>query len=333
MKAVLSHAPGGPETLRLEDAPDPEAGAGQVLIEVAAVGVNFPDVLIIEDKYQFKPARPFSPGAELAGTVSAVGEGVSGFAKGDRVLAMTGWGAMAEKVAAPAEKAVKIPDAMPFDEAAAFLMTYGTSYHALADRARLKPGETLLVLGAGGGVGLAAVELGVAMGARVIAAASSEAKLEPALAAGAAEGVVYTSGELDRDAQKALTDRFKAVCGKDGADVIYDPVGGPFSEASLRAIAWEGRFLVVGFPAGIAKLPLNLPLLKGCDVQGVFWGDFVRRNPARHAEEVEELFALYAAGKIRPRIHARFPLDQAAEALRELSGRKAVGKVVVTVKG
>ena len=331
MRAVLSREPGGPETLAFEEVAEPVPGPGQVRIAVRAVGVNYPDVLIIEDRYQLRPARPFSPGAESAGVVDALGEGVADLAVGDRVLAMSGYGAMAEKVVAPARRCSRIPDAMPFEEAAAFLMTYGTSHHALADRGRLKPGETLLVLGAAGGVGLAAVEIGAALGARVIAAASSPEKLALPLGRGAAEGLVYPSGPLDAEGRKALADRFKAACGSGGADVVYDPVGGDYAEPALRAMAWRGRYLVIGFAAGIPRVPLNLALLKGCDIVGVFWGGFVDREPEAHAASVADLFDLYGQGRIRPEISERFPLERAGAAIAMLAARRARGKVVVTV--
>ena len=330
MKAVVSRTPGGPETLVLEEAAEPTAGKGQVVLSVKAIGVNFPDVLIIKDMYQFKPERPFSPGAEVSGVVEAVGEGVTRLKVGDRVFAMLGWGGMAEKVTVDEKRCFAIPDSMPFDEAAAFIMTYGTSYYALGERGNLKPGETLLILGAAGGVGLAAIELGKAMGARVIAAVSSEEKLAVAKKAGADDGVIYPRGPLDRDAQKQLSEDFKRVCGKDGAHVIYDAVGGDYAEPAVRSIAWEGRYLVVGFPAGIPKLPLNLTLLKSCDVRGIFWGAAIDRFPERHEAAVGELAALYAAGKIRPTISARYPLAQAGEAIAALSSRSTTGKVVVT---
>ncbi|MET0336988.1 MAG: NADPH:quinone oxidoreductase family protein, partial [Caulobacter sp.] len=253
MKAVLSQSVGGPETLKLEELPDPTPGAGQVVLDVKACGVNYPDVLIIQDMYQFKPQRPFAPGGEVSGVVSAVGDGVSHLKVGDRVLASTGWGGMAEKLAVDAARVVPIPDAMPFDEAAAFLMTYGTSYYGLKDRGHIKPGETLLVLGAAGGVGLAAVELGKAMGAKVIAAASSQEKVDLAISRGADSGVVYPTGPFDKDGQKALAQLFKDACGPNGWDVAYDAVGGDYAEAVIRASGWNGRFLVIGFPAGIPK--------------------------------------------------------------------------------
>jgi NADPH2:quinone reductase len=331
MLALLSRQPGGPETLALETVPDPEPRPGEVRLAVKACGVNFPDALIVADRYQFKPERPFAPGSEVSGIVEALGEGVTSLKAGDRVIGSCGWGGMAEKLVLSAERCIPMPDAMPFDEAAAFVMTYGTSYHALKDRAGLERGETLLVLGAAGGVGLAAVELGKAMGARVIAAASSEEKVALAKARGAAEGLVYPSGPLDKDAAKALADRFKAACGPHGADVVYDPVGGDYTEPALRAIAWEGRFLVVGFPAGIPKLPLNLPLLKSCQIVGVFWGAFAERDPRANAANIRDLLDLYEEGVIRPAISERVPLAQAGEAIARLARRQAMGRIVVTI--
>jgi NADPH2:quinone reductase len=331
MKALLSHDPGGPDTLRLDDIALPEPGHGEVRLAVKAIGVNYPDVLIIEDRYQFRPGRPFAPGGEVSGTVDAVGEGVQGLQIGDRVIGSCGWGGMQEFITLDARRCIPIPDAMPFDDAAAFLMTYGTSHHALKDRGHLKPGETLLVLGAAGGVGIAAVELGKAMGARVVAAASTPEKVEVARRAGADEGVVYPAGPLDRDAQKALSEAFKTACGGEGANVVYDAVGGDYAEPALRATAWEGRYLVIGFPAGIPKIPLNLTLLKGCDVVGVFWGAFTAREPARNAANIAELMALYAAGKIRPLISKRYALAEAGQAIADLAARRATGKLVVVV--
>jgi NADPH2:quinone reductase len=330
MKAVLSTVVGGPETLELSELPDPVAGPGQVLIDVKACGVNYPDVLIIEDKYQFKPTRPFAPGGEVSGVIAAVGEGVTRFKVGDRVLASTGWGGMAEKLALEEARCTAIPDDMPFDEAAAFILTYGTSYYALKDRGALKAGETLLVLGAAGGVGLAAVELGKAAGARVIAAASSQEKVDLAIAHGADSGVVYPRGPFDKDGQKALANLIKEACGPNGWDVAYDAVGGDYSEATIRAAGWNGRFLVIGFPSGIPKIPLNLTLLKSCDIVGVFWGASVARDPKGHAQNVKELMALYAEGKIKPHVSERFPLAKAGDAIAHLASRKAMGKVVVT---
>jgi len=331
MKAMLSKTVGGPQTLVFEELPSPAPKAGHAVISVKACGVNYPDVLIIEDLYQFKPSRPFAPGGEISGVVKSVGEGVTHVKPGDRVLGNTGWGGMAEELSLEAARLIPIPDAMPFDEAAAFIMTYGTSYYALKDRGHIKPGETLLVLGAAGGVGLAAVELGKAMGARVIAAASSQAKVDLAIKHGADSGVVYPAGPFDKDGAKALAALFKEACGPAGADVIYDGVGGDYAEAALRSAAWEGRFLVVGFPAGIPRIPLNLPLLKGCDIVGVFWGTAVARDPKAHLQNVRELFDLYAAGKIKPFVSERFPLAKAADAIAHLASRKAMGKVVVTM--
>jgi len=331
MKALLSRQPGGPETLVLEEVPEPVAGPGQVRVAVRACAVNYPDLLIIQDLYQYKPPRPFAPGAEVAGIVDAVGTGVEHVRAGDRVLLSPARSGMAEKTVGEARACWRIPDSMPFDEAAALLMTYGTSQHALKDRAQLKSGETLLVLGAAGGVGLAAVELGKAMGARVVAAASSADKLAFARERGAAAGVQYPAGPLDKAAARALTDQFKAACGKEGAHVIYDGVGGDYTEAAIRAIGWEGRHLVVGFTAGIAKLPLNLALLKGCQVIGVFWGEFTTRFPAKHAANVAALMELYLDGRIRPAVTERFPLARGAEAIARLGARAARGKLVVTV--
>jgi NADPH2:quinone reductase len=332
MKALLSKAVGGPETLVLDELPSPEAKPGFAVVSVKAVGVNFPDVLIIEDKYQFKPSRPFAPGGEISGIVKSVGEGVTNVKPGDRVLGNTGWGGMAQELALEAHRLVKIPDAMPFDEAAAFIMTYGTSWHALDARADLKPGQTLLVLGAAGGVGLAAVELGKAMGARVIAACSSQEKVDLCLKHGADAGVVYPKGPFDRDGQKALATLFKDACGPNGADVIYDPIGDAYAEPALRSIAWEGTYLVVGFAAGeIPKVPLNLALLKGCQIVGVFWGGWVAKNPEKHQKNVADLLEMYAQGKIKPFVSERFPLERGADAITHLASRKALGKVVITV--
>lgn len=331
MKAIVSEVVGGPDTLVLRDLPAPTPKAGELLIRVRACGVNYPDTLMIEDKYQFRPVRPYAPGGEVAGEVIAVGPDVAGFAVGDRVIALVGHGGMAEQVVARAAKCLAMPAGMPFVEAAAFIFTYGTSYHALKQRAALKSGDTLLVLGAAGGVGLAAVELGVSMGARVVAAASSTEKVELAKGHGAAAGVVYPRGPFDKDGTKALADLFKDVCGKQGANVIYDAVGGDYAEAALRAIAWEGRFLVVGFPAGIPRIPLNLALLKGCQIVGVFWGSYTEREPAENARNNRELIDLYTAGRIKPHVSARFPLAQAGQAIRELAERRALGKIVVTI--
>ncbi|RMC37599.1 NADPH:quinone oxidoreductase family protein [Paracoccus alkanivorans] len=330
MKSMLSHEPGGPETLALTELDDPRPKAGEVLVRVRAAGLNFPDTLIIRDLYQVKPPRPFAPGGEVAGEIVAVGEGVSGFAPGDRVLALTGYGGFSTHAIAEVGRVHKIPNQMPFDEAAGFVFTYATSHHALKDRAGIKPGETLLILGAAGGVGAAAIELGKAAGARVIAAVSSEGKAAFCRELGADETIIYPR-EMDRAAQKDFSDRIKSLSGGDGVDIVYDAVGGDYAEPALRALAWKGRFLVVGFPAGIPKIPLNLTLLKGCQIVGVFWGAAVRRDPGGHAENIADLFALYAEGRIKPRIFARYPLEKAAEALALLQDRKVQGKVVLTV--
>jgi NADPH2:quinone reductase len=332
MKALLSRQAGGPESLVLEDLPEVAPGPGQVKIAVRACGINYPDLLIIQDLYQTKPPRPFIPGAEIAGVVEAVGEKVDKVRPGDRVLMSPVSGGMAEKAIGPATNCWKIPDAMPFDEAAALLLTYGTSQHALQDRAQLRAGETLLVLGASGGVGLAAVELGKAIGARVVAAASSDEKLVFARDRGADEGVQYPAGPLDKIAARALTDRFKSACGAEGVHVIYDPVGGDYTEAALRAIGWQGRHLVVGFTAGIPKLPLNLTLLKSCQIIGVYWGEFTNRFPSQHAANVAALMALYREGRIKPAVTERFPLERAGEAIGRLSTRAVRGKVVVLIE-
>ena len=331
MRTLLSHEPGGPETLRLDELPDPQPGSGEILVRVRAAAINFPDVLIIEDKYQLKPPRPFAPGGEIAGEIEAIGEGVQGWTVGDRVIAVTGFGGLAEKVVVPARAAYRLPEERSFEEGAALLLTYATSIHALLDRGKLQAGQTLLVLGAAGGVGLAAVELGKAYEARVIAAVSSEEKAQAARDAGADEAVVYPQGPFDKDGQKALAQLFKEAVGPAGADVIYDPVGGDYTEAALRSIAWEGRFLVVGFPAGIAKLPLNLTLLKSCDVCGVFWGAFAARDPKANAAHVETLFKLWRQGMISPKVSATYPLERAGEAIRAIAERRVIGKLAVTI--
>ena len=331
MKGLMSTAAGGPETLQLLEMPDPVPGPGQLLIAVKACAINYPDVLIIEDKYQFKPPRPFAPGAEVSGTVAAVGEGVEGWAVGDRVVATTGHGGMVEKVAVDAVKCYKLPEGRDFVEASALLLTYATTIHALLDRGRLKAGDTLLVLGAAGGVGLAAVELGKAFGARVVAAVSTEEKAEAARKAGADEVVLYGRAPFDKDQSKALADRFKAAVGPNGANVIYDPVGGDYAEPALRSIAWEGRYLVVGFPAGIPKLALNLTLLKSCDICGVFWGAWAARDPQANRAHVAELFKLWEQGRIAPVVSEVFPFARGGDAIAKMGSRGAIGKLVVKI--
>ena len=328
MRALLSHEPGPPETLRLEELPDPSPGAGELLVRIRACAMNFPDVLIIEDKYQLKPPRPFAPGGEFAGEVIGVGEGVSGWAVGDRLIAAIGFGGLAEQIVIRASQAIRLPQERSFEEGSALLLTYATVIHALVDRGRLQAGQRLLVLGAAGGIGIASIEIGKALGAQVIAAVSSDAKAQAARAAGADAAIVYPTNTSN---PRALSQLFKDAVGPDGADVILDPVGGDYSEAALRSIAWEGRFLVVGFPAGIARLPLNLTLLKSCDVCGVFWGAFAARDPRANAAHVAQLFRWWDEGKIAPRVSATYPLERAGEAIAALRDRKAIGKLVVTL--
>jgi NADPH:quinone reductase len=331
VRALLSTEVGGPDSLKIGEIPEPVAAAGQVVIDVKACSINYPDVLIIEDLYQFKPQRPFAPGGEVSGIVSAVGEGVTGFAVGDRVISTCGNGGLVEKIAVGVQSVFKMPEAMGFDEGASFLLTYGTSIHAYKQRGHIKAGDRVLVLGGAGGIGISAIELAKAYGATVVAGVSSEAKGEIAREAGADDVVVYPYQPLDRDASKALAGAFKDAAGPAGFNIVYDTVGGDYSEPAVRAIAWEGKFLVVGFPAGIAKLPLNLTLLKSCDVCGVFWGAFAARDPKANHANIAELFDLYAAGKVKPRISAHFPLERGGEAIALLKDRKATGKVVVTI--
>ncbi len=330
MRALTSIAAGGPASLVLTEMADPVPGPGEVLLAVMACGVNFPDALIIEDRYQIRPARPFAPGAEVAGIVLEASPDVAWPRVGDRVMAMTGFGGMAEKIALPAAACIAMPQRLGFDAAAGFILTYGTSYHALQQRAALQPGETLLVLGAAGGVGLAAVELGRAFGAEVVAAVSSEAKLRIALAHGAHRGFIYPRDIPDDAARRMLTAQIKAECGT-GADVVYDAVGGALSEAATRAMAWRGRLLIVGFPAGIAKLPLNLLLLKGASAVGVFYGDFAKREPEQNAANNQALLQLVEQGQLHPFISARYPLARGGEAIADLLERRATGKLVIQI--
>jgi NADPH2:quinone reductase len=323
VKAILCSRFGGPEVLALADVDDPEPGAGQVLVEVAACAVNFPDLLMIQDLYQFKAKLPFTPGSEVAGVVTAVGPAVDGIRVGDRVLGSAGLtGGLAEKALLHASTMVAVPDQVELVDAAGLLYGYGTAHYALRDRARLRTGESLLVLGAAGAVGLAAVDLGKAMGARVIAAASTEEKLALCKEHGADETLNYADEDLKL--------RVRELTGGAGADVVYDPVGGPYAEPALRATAWDGRYLVIGFATGeIPKVPLNLALLRGCSIVGVFWGSFVVRQPERHRQNVEELVAWWKEGRLRPHTSAVYPLARAADALAELAGRRALGRVVV----
>jgi NADPH:quinone reductase len=323
MKAVLCKELGPPERLVVEQVPSPKPGKGQVVVSVKAAGVNFPDTLIIQGKYQFKPEPPFSPGGEVAGVIKELGEGVARLKPGDRVIAASTFGGFAEEMVADADKVVPMPAAMDFVPASAFVLTYGTSYHALKDRAQLKAGESLLVLGASGGVGLAAIQIGKALGAKVIAAASSDTKLQVCKDNGADELINYATEDLRA--------RIKVITAGRGVDVVYDPVGGPYSEPALRDMAWNGRFLVVGFAAGdIPKVPLNLPLLKGCSIVGVFWGAFTRNEVDNNRRNNDELLRMYLDGKVKPHIHATYPLERAAEALNEVLNKRVSGKVVLT---
>lgn len=330
MRIVLSEVAGGPETLVLREVPEPVAGSGEVVVAVHACSVNFPDALMVAGQYQFKPPRPFAPGLEVAGEIKSVGPDVTDLRPGDRVIALLSYGGMAERVATAAANCRRMPEGMSYAHGASFLATYGTAYHALEQRGCLRPGETLLVLGAGGGMGLACVELGRAMGARVIAAASSQEKVDLAMSLGASAGVIYPAAADDLESRKRLAGLFKEVAGDGGVDVVCDNVGGPYSEAALRSVAWGGRFLVIGFPAGIPAIPLNLPLLKGCQIVGVLYGLFAQKEPEANQANVERLMALYSAGKIRPHVSASYPLEQAGEAIAALVNRTAQGKVVVT---
>jgi len=324
MKAVLCKAYGPPESLVVEEVPSPIAGPGEVVVSVKTASVNFPDVLIIQNKYQLKPPLPFSPGSELAGVVKSVGDGVTRWKPGDPVMAITGYGAFAEEVKVDVNRLLPIPAGMDFVSAAAFGLTYATSEHALCDRGELKACETLLVLGASGGVGIAAIEIGKVLGARVIACASTDDKLAVCREHGADDTINYATEDL--------RERIKAITGGRGADVVYDPVGGTYTELALRSIAWRGRLLVVGFAAGdIPKIPLNLTLLKGCAIIGVFWGEFTRREPQRFLAAMDKLGRWFAEAKLKPHVSGTFPLERAADALAMMAGRNVKGKVVLTV--
>jgi NADPH2:quinone reductase len=322
MKAVLCKAFGPPESLVIEDVEPLKPGKGQMVINVKACGVNFPDTLIIQGKYQSKPPFPFIPGSEIAGVVKELGEGVDTFKVGSRVIAYVGMGGFAEEVIAHALSIIPMPRNMEFTTASAFVLTYGTSHHALKDRAQLKQGETLLVLGAAGGVGLAAIEIGKVMGARVIAAASSDEKLEVCKLLGADEVINYATEDL--------RDRIKQLTGGKGIDVAFDPAGGDYSEPVLRSMAWGGRFLVIGFAAGdIPRIPLNLPLLKVCSIVGVFWGSFMEHDPKRGRHNIHELITWFSEGKLKPHVSATYPLERVADALNDLLNRKVTGKAVL----
>jgi NADPH2:quinone reductase len=322
MRAVRVHELTGPTALRVDEVPTPAVSAGQVLIDVRASGVNFPDILLTRGQYQFKPAPPFSPGGEVAGVVRAVGDGVKSVTVGDRVAATMLYGGFAEQVVVPELTVVKLPDNVSFEVGAATLLTYATTIHALVDRAALQKGETLLVLGAAGGVGIAAVELGALLGARVIAAASSAEKLAFCREHGATDTIDYS--------REDLKDRIKALTGGNGVDVVYDPVGGSLAEPAVRGTGWQGRYLVIGFASGeIPKLPLNLVLLKGCQIVGVFWGSFAMREPARNRAHAEQIFTWVAEGKLKPAIDAALPFSEAGEALARLERRQVKGKLVL----
>jgi len=322
MRAVRVHELTGPTALRVDEIPAPEVRAGQVAIDVRAAGVNFPDILLTRGQYQFKPTPPFSPGGEASGVVRAIGDGVTSVKVGDRVAATVVYGAYAEQLVVPEQTVVKLPDAVSFEIGAATLLTYATTLHALVDRAQIKSGETLLVLGAAGGVGIAAVELGALLGARVIAAASSEDKLAFCRAHGASDAIDYS--------REDLKERIKALTKGNGVDVVYDPVGGALTEAAVRGMAWQGRYLVVGFASGeIPKLPLNLVLLKGCQIVGVFWGAFAMRDAARNRAHADQIFSWVAEGKLKPAIDATLPFTEAAEALARLERRQVKGKLVL----
>jgi NADPH2:quinone reductase len=324
MKAIICRKFGPPESLVLEEVPSPTPGAGQVVVSVKAASVNYPDVLILQNKYQVKPPLPFSPGSEMAGTVKALGPGVSGVRAGDRVIAFSTYGAFAEETLVDAARLVPIPEGMDFVTAASFLLTYGTAHHALRNRADPKPGETLLVLGAAGGVGIAAIEIGKVLGLRVIACASSEEKLAVCREHGADATIQY--------AQEDLRERIKALTGGAGVDLIFDPVGGSYAEAALRSSSWRARFLVIGFAGGeIPKIPLNLPLLMERSIVGVYWGEWTRRTPAEFTAAVRELAGWFREGKLKPHVSATYPLERAAQAIRLLADRKAKGKVVVAI--
>ena len=329
MKALISRDPGGPDTLIYGDLPEPQAGPGQVRIAVKAAGLNYPDLLMIEDKYQLRPPRPFAPGFEAAGVIDQVGEGVAGLRVGDRVLRHGYFGAMAQYLAAEASDVAVIPDSMPFDDAAALPLTYLTAHYALTRRAKIQAGETLLVLGAAGGVGAASVQLGKALGARVVAAVSSQAKADHARANGADETLIYPNG--DAIDARALAAAFKAAVGEGGADVIVDVLGGPYSEAALRSIAWYGRHLVIGFAAGLTAMPLNLVLLKSCEVMGAMFGVWAKRCPEESAPDRQAVLDLYAKGLIKPDISGRYPLSEGAAALRQIENREVTGKIVLLI--
>jgi NADPH:quinone reductase len=325
MKALICPSLGPAENLEVMDVEPPVAGPGEAVVEVAYAGLNFFDTLIIEGKYQLKPEPPFSPAGEFSGRVSALGPGAEGFAVGDRVMGSIGYGAAREMVAIAANRLAHVPDGLPLDKAAGLSITYGTSLHALKQRAEMKPGETLVVLGASGGVGLAAVEIGRAMGARVVACASSDDKLEFARRYGAAETVNYATEDLRT--------RLKELTGGKGVDVVYDPVGGALTETALRSLAWKGRLMVIGFASGeIPRPPLNLTLLKGCDIRGVYWGEFINREPDAHRDNMSQLLAWAESGDLSVHIHAKFPLEDYKMAFEAIAKRQTLGKTLLRIR-
>ncbi|WP_366931191.1 NADPH:quinone oxidoreductase family protein [Sphingomonas sp.] len=328
----MSDTPGGPETLTLSERNVAPPAAGEVQIDVHACGINFPDSLIIRDLYQYKPPRPFAPGGEVAGIVSAVGDNVAGFAPGDRVLARTGWGGLSETVSIDQARVAPLPEGMSFAEGSAYLFTYETSYHALKQRAACRPGDAVLVLGAAGGTGVSAIEIAKVMGARVVAAVSSEDKAAFVKTCGADDVIVYPRGPLSKEQMLALGAEFKAAGGAHGFDIVYDPVGGDYAEPAFRAMAWGGRYLVVGFTAGIPRLPFNLPLLKGAGIIGVFNGGFSQNEPEESARNTAELMDLYVTGKLRPTISSVVPFTDAPSAITAIADRQALGKIVVAVR-
>lgn len=331
MRALVSTAPGDWRSLVMMELPALRCGPDEVRIRVAAVSINYPDALMIEDRYQFRPVRPFAPGCEVSGILLEVGTNVRRLKPGMRVIALSGYGGMAEEILVAGDKVCEIPDEMPFDVAASLILSYGTSWHALADRGQLGAGQSLLVLGAAGGVGTAAIELGKALGAYVVAGVSSESKADVARQMGANEVFVYPQAPFDEETKRSLTSRLKNLAGPGGFDVIFDPIGGDYVQPSLRSIGWQGRYLVIGFTVGIADLPMNLVLLKGCQIVGVFWGAFIDRTPGELARETSALIELWRAGKIAPLISSHYSFEDGGVAISELAERRATGKVVVWV--
>ena len=330
MKAFLCKEFGPVDSHQVEEIDDPIAGPGQVVVDIKATGISFPDVLIVQGLYQFKPPFPFSPGSEISGVVSSVGEGVTMYKEGDRVMGSIGSGGLREKGVYLEQQLMPLPETMDFNTAAGFPLNYGTTYHAFKQRGELKAGQSVLVLGAGGGLGITAIHIAKAMGAKVIAAASSQEKIDLCKKEGADEGIIYER-EMDRDLQKKFSDQIKEVTGG-GVDMIYDLVGGDYAEPALRAIARHGKYLVIGFTAGIPKMPLNLTLLKECQIVGVFWGQFAGVEYAENQQNFKELFDLHAEGKIKPFVTETYTLDESAAAIKTLEDRKVLGKVVVSME-